>query len=168
MRGGFGGPRNYDRVLSSNSTSASFPSRVPTETQPSGAGIIPVGPNTDMILLPFGRDGNNETLKVRVIGWRSTASDDDQSLDVLWVPRVIAELTCTLNSSLPGTAGAPVTASDYFADTITADYGLPIIEQDSGVLPASASVMVAGERFVEVVFDRNSSAAECNALYALQ
>lgn len=158
---------NYAKVLTTNSTAASFASKVPTTTAPSGAGVLTL-PVTQIMpaqlsLIFYGTDADNETFKSRVIGWKLVGT--------LYIPILLAEVTCTL-SATTGVAAATILNTEFFADTIVLTAGTPagssVVFSPTGELVAHLLVDLEGFSIVEITFDMNSSAASANALYALQ
>lgn len=157
------------KARTADATDASFPSKVPTTTAPTGAGVLDVAVDPaattqrHLLLLPYGGDAENETFKLRVIGWKATTNG-------LWVPTILAELTCTLGTAT-GVDGSDVENEMFFADTLVlaAGYSSDAVRVTSPAnnTVARALVDLEGHRKVEVTFDRNGSAASCNALYAL-
>jgi hypothetical protein len=148
------------------SATGSFPSRVPTATQPSGAGIVsdPVvgqaAPDWVQIL-PFGDGVDNATFDLRVIGWK--VSDLG-----LWVPTILAQAACTLSAAV-GSNTYEVTGSQRFADTITLTQVQANVDSKlsspTGDLVGSFQVQTRGCVFVEVTFSLGT-ATGANALVA--
>jgi hypothetical protein len=157
----------FAKVRSTNSTSANYPSKVATTTEPatSTAGVLVAAPSTiapkKILLVPYGTDADGETFKVRVIGWREVSG--------LWIPVPLAEATCTLSSAV-GVDAASIENEEFFADTIELATGYPAdssrVYSPTGNVLAHLIVDVEGFKYVEVIFDRNASAASANALYA--
>lgn len=157
----------YAKLLTTNSTAASFASKVPTTTAPSGAGVLSL-PVTQIVpmrmaLIFYGTDAGNETFKSRVIGWKLVST--------LYIPVVLAEVTCTLSDAV-GVADAVVINTERFVDTIALTSGYPagssVVFSPTGELIGHLLVDLEGFSIIEVTFDMNSSAASANALYALQ
>ena len=127
-------------ALATNATDNSFPSRIPTTTEPSGDGVVSV-PNpsqispTNVMILPFGVGSENHTFDLRVIGWRKVTGS---SLTSLWVPVVLGQFACTLCTAI-GVADTPVSASNRFADTISRTLGIENVS-DQIVSPADESL----------------------------
>lgn len=149
-----------------NSTTANFSSKIPTTTKPtldltSPSGVIGCKGFADLTIIPIGTDTAAQTFKIRVIGWKSITAPDKT---LLWVPTLIAEMTCTLGS-ITGVAGTAVPAANLFANAITLTYGKGVLHQ--GSLIAQIRVPVEGYEMVELDFDRNASAASANALVSL-
>lgn len=160
--------KDFVKLLSTNATDASFPSKVPTVTEPTGDGVIDVTKNgivyNNIILVPFGTNANDQTFKLRLIGWRKVST--------LWVPVPLMQATCTLSSSIPGVSGATVSNSNYFVDTVTLESWVNSNVSAEAVSPTgniAAHILADMKGFakVEVTFDRNSSAASCNTLYTV-
>lgn len=109
-QGSPGGP--FQRARAVNSTDAAFAALASTTTKPSGAGVIDFSgdPPAWVKLIPFGTGANNDQFDVRVVGWSLIGS--------LWVPHILLQFTATLSTSV-GVAGAEVTDSERFADTVS-------------------------------------------------
>lgn len=149
-----------------NSTDASYPSKVPTLTQPSGAGVVNPprageGSRKMMQIVPFGTDAADEVFGIRIIGWRQTGGE-------LYIPIKLAELTCTLGTT-PGVATADIDENQFFADTIAVAFGNDKVDVEflspGDNTVASAIINTKGCPYVEILFDMNSTASG-NALIA--
>lgn len=164
----------FRKFCSSNSTSASFPSKIPTTTQPTGGGvwdftgtISPDGlliPST-ILVVPYGTGTDNATFKMRLIGWRNLI---DATLTTIWVPVVLAQYTCTLSATV-GVASAALIATERMVDTLTADAMNPSggVEDVSPTndLVSHFVADIKGFPIIEATFDMNSSATAANALW---
>lgn len=152
------------RVRATSSTDASFPSKAPTGTVPSGDGVVsdPLAGNAApewLQVVPFGDGADNSTFDLRVIGWKPTPLG-------LWVPTILAQAACALSAAV-GVNSYEVTASQRFADTIS----LTLVQAnvDSKVsspvndTPGSFQVQTRGSVLVEVIFDLGT-ATGANAL----
>jgi hypothetical protein len=152
------------RVRATSAT-GSFPSHVPTGTQPTGAGVVgdPVvqGAPQWIQVIPFGDGADDSTFDLRVIGWK--VSDLG-----LWVPTILAQAACTLSTAV-GVDTYEVTSSQRFADTISltqvrADVDSKL-SSPTGNLIASFQVETRGCAFIEVTFNLGT-ATGANALVA--
>lgn len=150
------------RVRATSAT-GSFPSKVPTATQPTGAGVVgdPVvqGAPQYAQVIPFGDGADDSTFDLRVIGWK--VSDLD-----LWVPTILAQAACTLSAAV-GVDTYEATSSQRFADTISltqvrADVDSKL-SSPTGNLIASFQVETRGCAFIEVTFNLGT-ATGANAL----
>ncbi|NBT57466.1 hypothetical protein EBT16_01665 [bacterium] len=150
------------RVRATSAT-GSFPSKVPTATQPSGAGVVgdPVvqGAPQWIQVIPFGDGADDSTFDLRVIGWK--VSDLG-----LWVPTILAQAACTLSTAV-GVDTYEVTSSQRFADTISltqvrADVDSKL-SSPTGNLVGSFQVETRGSAFIEVTFNLGT-ATGANAL----
>jgi hypothetical protein len=152
-----------ERVRPTSSVDASFPSKVPTSTVPSGAGVVgdPIvqGAPEWIQIIPFGDGADNATFDLRVIGWKPTTLG-------LWVPTILAQAACTLSAAV-GENGYEVTASQRFADTITLTQVQANVDSKvsspTGDLVASFQVQTRGATLIEVIFD-TGTATGANAL----
>lgn len=121
--------RPFVKARSVNATNTSFASKVATLTEPSGdagtatgASVLQLsdGPNgivpCKALLIPYGTGDANDVFDMRIIGWRRVGSGPRP--DVLWIPHILASLTCTIGAAT-GVAASPVVATELFVDTIT-------------------------------------------------
>lgn len=150
------------RVRATSAT-GSFPSKVPTATQPTGDGVVgdPIvqGAPQYIQVIPFGDGADDSTFDLRVIGWK--VSDLG-----LWVPTILAQAACTLSTAV-GVDTYEVTSSQRFADTISltqvrADVDSKL-SSPTGNLVGSFQVETRGSAFIEVTFNLGT-ATGANAL----
>jgi hypothetical protein len=151
--------------LSANSTQTgtTFAALTPTVTAPAASAsrcVITWVGRENLVLIPFGRNANNLTMKLRVTAWLIKGSG--------YYPRYLAEATCTQSSALPGASGQTPSDSDLFCDTITVGGGIAIAYPDptgdTGI--AWLEVPIGPADLIEVQFIRNGSATEVNSLYS--
>lgn len=156
----------YQRARTSNATDASFPSKVATLTEPTGAGVIKPHRMGSMgsgvvLVTPYGAGADNTTFDMRVISWRQTTL-------LLWVPTIICQVSCTLSAAV-GVAATDVLDTDRFADTITLGIGNAGIDCQvfSPANDTAGHVILdaKGASLVEITFDM-TGATSGNALYA--
>lgn len=159
--------RPLSKALSTSATDASFPSKVPTTTEPTGIGVLELQRletratfPSNIFLIPYGVGNDDHTFDMRVIGWRKVAT--------LWVPTVLTQVAVTLSTAV-GVAGAAVTNSERFADTISITIGNSNVSVEV-VSPANNTVAhmvvdVKGSQKVELTFDLGSG-TNCNALWS--
>jgi hypothetical protein len=150
-------------ALSTNSTEANFASIVDTTTEPvtgTNHAVIPLAVSDNFLVVrPFGEDDADETGKFRVFGWTNNGS--------LWSPVLLAEVTFTLSTAV-GVAGQHPDADDHIADTLAVGTGPSTgydVVSPTGNVPGYFTVDCRGFKKVSLTFDRDSSAAACNALY---
>lgn len=147
---------DFTKLLDTNATNASFSSKVPTTTKPSGDGVLEVEKNNNLLVVLFGTDAANETFDARIIAWSKVAT--------LWVPTPVVTVSCTL-STVTGVSGATVTNSNFFVDTISLSSG----DSDTKLVsPANNTIGyvlldVVGAELAEIQFDM-TGAASANAL----
>lgn len=152
-----------ERVRATSSTDANFPSKVPTATVPTGAGVVvdPVvrGAPQWIQVVPFGDGADNATFDLRVIGWKPTTLG-------LWIPTVLAQAACTLSAAV-GENGYEVTASQRFVDTISLTQVQANVDSKvsspTGDLVGSFQVETRGSTLIEITFDLGT-ATGANAL----
>jgi hypothetical protein len=180
----------FRKLRTTNSTDASYPTRTPTNTAPSGIGdaaaqttsaVIDLtaaqpkdGPSQNTVLLvPFGVGSDTNTFKMRVIGWRVAyeRAAEENPLTALWVPVILGEFTCTL-STPTGATGTIISTSNRFCDTITIvgtsandDVSVDIVSPANDTI-AHVALTLKGSQKLEVTFDLNSSATSANTLFA--
>ena len=166
---------DFVKALATDATNTSFPSKVPTATEPSGNGVIDLGGpgasavvQNGILIVPYATAGDDDTFSVRVIGWRKLGN---APATLLWVPVVLAELACTASQAV-GVAGRLVVATERFADTITLvtgneDISIDIVSPTGNVI-AHALADLKGFKKVELTFDSTAAGTTAmNALYAL-
>jgi hypothetical protein len=176
------------RARVTNSTDASFPTRIPQIGEPSGigdavaqttSGVFDLvstdnGITTQLnraMIVPFGTGSDTNTFLMRVLGWyriktRTTGFNPNTDL---WVPVPLAQITCTLSLQV-GIAGMVNIETERFCDTLaigttTANQGVSIdVVSGANDLTAHLIIDLKGAQKMELTFDRNSSATACNAL----
>jgi hypothetical protein len=170
----------FRKARSTSVVSASYPSMVPTSSEPStsdttvtantthqaipiGTGGGGLGQNT-AILIPYGLGSDNDAFSMRVYGWRQVGS--------LWLPVLLAEWSgCTLAANLPGVATTPVIATEFFCDSITRVTGTEGVSVETIVpgadLIAHATVAIKGFQKLELVFDTTTGTPTCNCLVGM-
>jgi hypothetical protein len=165
--------RPFRKALTTNANSSSFPSKVPTITEPTNDGVIDlknVGLTIPqkMLVLPYGLGSDNDVFDLRVIAWRLVG--------VLWVPYLLGKFTCTISAAV-GVAGADVLNTERFADTITvgneptvtADVtrqGTVQVMSPTGDLVAYLIIELNGAAKVEFIFDQTTGTPTTNCLIA--
>jgi hypothetical protein len=154
----------WKKLLSANGTDTSFAARKSTLTRPSGSGVIDAGDGTftrnAILLRPFGTDTNNNTFLLRVLGWNLEISTNS------WEYALLADLSVTLGN-IQGTAGCAIAAADFEADTITeaTAMGVDLYSPTADVRGAFCRIDTQGAQIIEILGNRNSSAATWNTLY---
>lgn len=160
------------RARTTNATDTSFAAKIPTVTEPTGAGIIDLATgqvmHNNLFLIPFGTDADNETFDMRIIGWRKASLSG--SADI-WLPIPLLQVSCTLSDDMLGVAAAALLNTEFLADTITAavafteyagiSYQLSSPANDT---PAHILLDCKGCKKIEVLFDL-TGAAGANAFY---
>lgn len=171
----FSGP--YRPALSTNATDTSFPARIPAAALPSTAIRVISDPSTGgttpnwVELLPYMTGDNDDVFAMRVIGWVRVVDEAAPSeTTAFWMPRVLAELTCTGSSTIPGLAGKAVVAAELFCDTITVvtgNAGIDVITlSPTGNVVGSVMVNLKGSMYWEPTFDMTTgNPTNGNALY---
>lgn len=182
-----GGPWRKFRTV--NCTDTSFPSKIPTATEPTGVGATAGGAavldiignrkengsiQNGILLAFFGAGSDTNTMSVRGIGWSRVGSSPALAitdLNELWVPTPLFEVSVAL-STPTGVAGKAVINTDLFADTITitgttANAGVNV----NVVSPANDTIAwmyadLTGHQKFELIFDM-TGATDGNALYKL-
>ena len=175
---------NFRKVRSVNATDTSFPSKVPTITEPAGdAGTATGQAVVDLIngkssapvqnlgkFIFYGTGDENDVFAARIIGWTVIRGVQNVTKD-LWIPVVLAELTCTM-SATPGIALAAVLSTELFVDTLVLvtgneDVSIDIVSPTADEI-AHCVVDLKGFQKVEVTFDTTTGdPSGCNALVSL-
>lgn len=169
----------FRKVRSVNSNSSSFPSKIPTTTEPkddagtaAGASIvelcIPQGGlvNNSFLVVPYGLGSSNDGFSMRVLGWKRIRSG---TLFDLWVPVKLLEVACLLGAST-GVAGSPVLNTELLCDTITIVSGSGNAGVSVDVLdPADDTIAhfvmaLKGFSKLEFTFDQTTNTPTMNAL----
>ena len=166
-----------------NTTATSYPSRLPTITEPVSAGtatatsqfVHTLGYNGSCAsnvvqIFPFGLGSDTNAFNMRVLGWRFLPAT--VALPAMWFPFPLAEFLCTLSSTLPGIADQQIIATSLFADTITlvgsvgnANISCEIVSPANDTM-AHVIVDLKGCTKFEIIFDM-VSATDGNAILAL-
>ncbi len=161
----------WQRTHTTNSTATSFATRNETLVQPVGEGIIEMSGNSEANAVPngitmlfFGTSADNQNFNARVLGWDFSLVAGVQ----VWNYVMLCQFAVTLGN-LAGAAGGEITTTGFVADTIALTYGNDDVSVDivspANDIRAHAVIDAKGFRKLEVLFDRNSSAASCNCLY---
>ena len=159
---------NY-KVLQIADATGSFPTIVPTVTEPTGTGVIQSvptarqqgGPVADTIfLIPFGTGADDSTFDIAIIGWRLVGT--------LWTPIMLARVTCTLSATV-GVAGQNIDATHRLSDLqsiVVGNVGVDVSVGNPGNdFPGWIIVDAKGFSKLQVIFNL-STATGANALYA--
>ena len=159
------------RSMSRNITNLIKPSLGTVASQVTSPAIIDMAGSANessnfLMFQPFAIGSDNNTLTMRVIGWRKL-QDGDLSLDS-WIATLLGQFACVISSTLPGigTTG-PLLATELMADTITTTYGASdriSLSSPANDLPANLVIDVSGFRLVEVQFITDGSSTSCNSL----
>lgn len=163
------------KTLGSNATDTSFPSRIPTATQPT----LAIG-STDgqvqengVLLIPYAVAADTDTFSMRLIGWRPTPGSNTAN-EQLWIPTVLGEFACTCSTPV-GVSGGYLAATDRLCDTITlvgttanANVNVTIISPANDTI-AYILVDLMGCTLFETTFDSTSAgtATGMNCLFTL-
>ncbi len=135
--------RQWRKALATNATNTSFASKIATITEPTNDGVISLcqslgGPvPKHMLVVPFATSGDNDTMDMRIIGWRRLTTTGLPG-GTLWIPHVLGQFTCTMSAAV-GVAGAPVVATERFADTIIIHATIITQEKTTDVVSAAAA-----------------------------
>lgn len=151
------------KIRNTNSTDSSFPSRIPTVTEPTGSGVMRLNrvkgfSANNLKVIPYGAGSDNTTFDMRVIGW--------EEVNGLYVPAILAQVSVTLCGAV-GVSGQAVTDSERFADTLSVTVGNSGV--DVSVISPGADVSghfvvdLKGCAIVEITFDM-TGATSGNAL----
>lgn len=161
------------KAWSVNVTTTGYTAKIPTAAKPSGSGVFdlfdaangiatePYVPES-LQLFPYGSDTANQTFGLRLWGWSRTTDD-------VWVPHLLADLSCTLASI----DAAALTAGNLMADTIAVTTGGAVAGGDgsdvispTGDVPASLLVALRGCELIEFDADTGTpTAVNANCLW---
>lgn len=164
---------SWKKGQSTNSTATSFAALVATTTKPAASATrtiidfseVNFRDTSTLCVAPYGGNDNDDTFSVKVTGWKRGLPRVVTHLD-LWVSFLIAEVACTVSSSLPGVAGQNVVATEFFCDTITLTNGLATIMQGTAnVDTAWFQVDAGGWELIEITGDLTGSGDTQNWLY---
>ena len=169
---------DFQKVRSVSCTDTSFPSKIPTATEPTGDGgtagsasIVELGQGNiatqnKIIVTPYGLGDDNDVFAMRIIGWRKIGTGST----ALWIPVTLAELTCTM-CAVVGVVGQTILDTEHFCDTLVLvtgndDVSIDIVSPANDTL-AHAVLDVKGFRKIEVCFDMTTgNPTSGNCLYA--
>lgn len=178
---------SFRKARSVNQTSASYVSKLPTATEPTGDAGTATGSSVIELVAPglspgsgsqvpnvmlasfFGEGANNSTFSARLVGWRPTGEENRETM--LWIPVTVVAFTLTLSSTPVGVSGKVIDSNQLFADTIALvdgndDVSVDIVSPEDDTI-AHAVIDLKGFRKVEWTFATGGSATSCNALYSL-
>lgn len=151
------------RALATSSTSTGFTAKVPTSTEPTGAGIFDLYDEELgiakcgriprwILLMPFGTDGSNDTFSFRLWGWTQVTCNTvnltgDQNL---WVPQLLAEIAVVLGNI----SFTLIATSHFMADTLTLSKGYTgPVNSPANDTPGQIMVDLLGNRKIEFDWD---------------
>lgn len=163
------------KAVEANSTSSAFTTKIPTLTEPTGAGVFKLtdplyGVGVDgkvpayLQLVPFGGNDNNDTFSLRVWGWSKTG----YTATPLYIPQLLIELAVTLGS-ISGTA---IAANMLLADTLVVTYGGTAdsslgnsVISPANDVPANCLVDTRGCEYIEFDFDLTGTGDAANTYW---
>ena len=162
---------NWIRARTTNSTASSYAAKIPTLTEPTGAGVWTTDKGGGRIqnvvtVKPYAIASDNDTFKMRVIGWNKC--DEGTPAAVMWFPTVLVDLALTASAEV-GVAGGVVLGTERFADTMTLTTGNDDVSVDivspTGDVSAHAVIDLKGSQKIEFSFAIVSGATSMNALF---
>lgn len=181
--------QHLQKVRRVNSTSSSFPSRIPQKAPPTkaedddrytgGTGsatlqeVIRMRGETAAVsqnllkLIPYALASDTNTFNIRVIAWYAVSPPDNDPNKNIYVPVPLCELACTV-STPSGLAGTQVINTELFCDTITitsGDSSLVKVFSPGNDTIAWAVIDFLGAPWVEVIFDIGTGPTSMNALW---
>lgn len=177
----------FRKMRTTNTTDSAFTgnaARIPTITLPDGVGDAAA--QTTSAVHRFGLDvgsvtangclavfyatgADNVTFNARCYAW--TPQPGSNSVPVLWVPVLLCEVAL-IASTIVGVAGAPVVATERFADTVTLTIGnanISIETLSPGTTTANSGIAhvlldFKGPQLIEWVLDVGT-ATDANGLF---
>lgn len=184
----------WRKARSVNATNSSFPSKIPTATDPfvaagvtgdaataTGASVIRLtdqdvggAAQNGIEIIFFGEGSDTQTFSCRVIGWSPLMTSGLSPVNPqtnLWIPMVLLEVSVAL-SLQTGLAGKAIVATELFADTITLVGTTGVAGIDMNITsPANDTIArmfvdLWGHQAVELTFDM-TGATSGNALFRL-
>jgi hypothetical protein len=165
----------WRRGQTTNAVTTSFSALLDTLTKPAASATRTVidcaGGSSNrkersvLRLVPFGGDTNDQTFSLKVVGWnRVLPAIVGETFQ--WHPSAVCEVSATLSSTLLGLAGAPVVATEFYADALSVVTGDVVLHTGTvNVDPAWLECDVSIFELVEVVYDL-TGAVGANALYS--
>lgn len=175
----------FQRVRETNATGNGTLSLLPTTTTPTttdtatGLSVIRLSDQmtsggtvqNGVVFMPYGLGNDNDAFKMRVYGWRYI---DRGTATRLWIPMLLCDVTCTIDSTLVGIASAAIIETEFFADTITItgtsandDVSIDIISPADGLMPAHFVLDLKGCLAFSCGFDDTTGTPSMNSLFAL-
>jgi len=162
---------DFTRVRTTNSTDATYPSRVPTLTEPTGNGVVEMAAiagemPSHLLMVPYATGPSNATFRSRMIGWRRLLSTTGVAL---WLPVILGEFACTLGTTV-GVSGGAISTGERMVDTLTLNVGNANVSVEV-VSPANDTIAHAvidakGFAKLEFLFEIVASTTDMNALIA--
>jgi hypothetical protein len=168
-----------------NATSSSITKPISTtfspesDPPPSGVALAPDGvirwgdggsASSSGLKISFYGVGSDTNLGLAsVYGWEGSIISGS-AFQKLWVPTLLASFSFELDSGQPGVNGTLISATNYFATTITLITGnsgisVEVVSPGHGNDIAHAIIDTKGARFIEVRFGLDSSATSLNAMW---
>lgn len=148
---------HYLGVKGTNPTSqTTVTSKYATTTAPiSGTGSIVVPGSKNYLKIHPWWTSTANTPVIRVIGW-------SQDADALWIPHLLAYVTCTVDTASSGTSINGATLKT--CNSITVGAGDAKVTSSTGLNTGSWMLVdTAGFKLVEVAFKTTSTGVACNA-----
>lgn len=152
-------------------TDASFPTRVPTITRPSGDGVHEIpgafldGGGGAIVVMPIGKGSENDAFDMHIILWAQIGR--------IWIPfhPFGPPMVCTL-STQTGVDGYVIPSTVRMVDTIT-NTDTAITSTSSGTMIVSPEnqaqgwfgVPLMGAAIFEFIFRKNTNTPEMNAMW---
>jgi hypothetical protein len=161
-------------ALATNSTSTGFTAQNATTTEPSGVGVFDMldtnngfngrGVPEYLKLIPFGRDGADDTFDMRVYGWDAT-----DAATPVYIPQLLVDVSVVLSAI----TFTPHAAGTVLADAITVNDGSAdngpwqSIISPSEDLVASIIIPTRGCRYISFDWDLagGAEAVSMNCLF---
>ena len=160
---------NNFRRAASNSTATSFTAQIPKTTAPDDVLLDNRADVPEyLILIPFGKDGNDDTFDFRVWGWNLEPGG-------YYVPQLLFAASVVLGNIAAGFA-----ANTFLADTIAATFKGPAdwdgahenspwatVVSNAGDLASYALISTFGCSHISFDYDRagGQEGTECNCLW---
>lgn len=165
------------KLFSTDVTNTSFPSLIPTITEPRSSatrGVIEMVSSGNvsknlLCLIPVGTGANNAVITgMRVTGWNRLRATPP--LHPLWIPTPLLAVDMVFGN-VTGVALSPLAATYFFMDTITliTNFGTANVSNEflsnQGDLVGAIHLDAKGYQKVEVSVDLGANATGFNCLY---
>ena len=158
-------------ALAADSTSGSFPARVPIVGPPPGGITLSTGSIVKSLLklVPYAVGSAGNTFSMRLLGWQPVGPWNGQGTDGRqWIPLPLLEVACTLGTT-PGIVGLIPDNTHLYASTLTlaawvnANFSAEVINPGNNYA-GYLNLDVKGCPVIEPIFQITASVTAMNVL----